>query len=392
MTPGARVQAAIGVLDAWASGAAVEQALTNWARGARYAGSGDRAAVRDHVYDVLRAKGSCAALGGGESGRALMIGLMRFQGLDPAAVFTGAGHAPAPLSEAEAAAQTAAPDLAAPDPAANVPSWTLPLLSERLGADLPSVLASLCHRAPLYLRVNRRRATCAQAIDRLAAEGIATRQDDRAPMALEVTSGARRVKSGDVFADGWVEPQDLSVQRALAGIDWPDGRILDYCAGGGGKALAIADACDATLFAHDAAPRRMADLPARAARAGVAIDILDGDAVARRSPFAAVLCDVPCSGSGTWRRDPETKWRLTQARLAELEQVQAAILAEAAPHVAPAGMLVYMTCSLFTAENEAQVSRFLSDHPGWTLAQQGVETPLTASDGFFHAVLRAPAA
>lgn len=387
MTPGARVAAAMPVLDAWSEGAPVEQSLTNWARGARYAGSGDRVAVRDHVYDVLRAKGSCAALGQGETGRALMLGLLRLQGVDPASLFTGDGHAPEPLDAAEAAA----PDVA-PDPEADVPGWTLPLLAERLGDDLPDLLHRFRHRAPLYLRVTRRKATRAEALDRLAAEGISATPDPHADTALEVTSGARRVKSSDVFADGWVEPQDLSVQRALASVDWPNGRILDYCAGGGGKALAISDATEAKVFAHDAAPRRMADLPGRAARAGVGIDTLDTAALPAAAPFDAVLCDVPCSGSGTWRRDPEAKWRLSPTRLAELEEVQATILAEAAPLVAPGGLLVYMTCSLFTAENEAQAARFIAAHPGWMLERDGVDTPLTASDGFYHAILRAPRA
>lgn len=387
MTPGARVQAAITVLDSWLAGAPVEQALTNWARGARYAGSGDRAAVRDYVYDVLRARGSCAALGGGETGRALILGLVRLQGAEPSALFTGAGHAPDLLSEAE----TMPPDTV-PDPAADVPDWTLPLLADRVGNDLPLLLDSFRRRAPLYLRVNRRRATRAETIDRLAAEGITATADPRAETALAVTSGARRVKSSDVHADGWVEPQDLSVQRALAAVDWPAGRILDYCAGGGGKALAIADATDARILAHDAAPRRMADLPGRASRAGVRIDIVETTALVHNAAFDAVLCDVPCSGSGTWRRDPEAKWRLTPARLADLEQVQATILSEAAPLVASGGRLVYMTCSLFAAENEVQVARYLDAHPGWTLAGQGADTPLTASDGFFHAVFRAPPA
>lgn len=385
MTPGARVAAAIGVLDAWVGGVPVEQALTNWARGARYAGSGDRAAVRDHVYDVLRARGSCIALGGGDTGRALMIGLLRLQDTVPDVHFTGMGHAPAPLTETEAGAP-----VSNPGPRIDVPDWTLPLLADRAGADLDGLLAGFRRRAPLYLRVNTAAASVSEASDRLAAEGIVTRPDQRAVTALEVTSGARRVKSSSAYLKGWVEPQDLSVQRALAAIDWPAGRILDFCAGGGGKALALAAMGRAGVFAHDAEPRRMADLPVRAARAGAAVDILLKGHVTEAAPFDAVLCDVPCSGSGTWRRDPEAKWRLTPARLADLEKVQAGILDTAAPLVAPGGLLVYMTCSLFRAENEAQIAGFLARNSEWRLVAEGCDTPITASDGFFHAVLRAP--
>lgn len=384
MTPGARLQAAVAVLDAWAAGMAAEQALTNWARGARYAGSGDRAAVRDHVYDVLRARGSCAALGGGESGRALVLGLLRLQGRDPEALFTGDGHAPAPLDDGERQVRPVPPD------DADVPGWTLPMLERRVGDALPALLDRLRHRAPLYLRVNRRRVDLSAAIVRLAEDDVVAAPVDGCATALLVTAGARRVKSSRAYAEGLIEPQDLSVQRALAAVDWPAGRILDYCAGGGGKALAIADAVQADLFAHDATPRRMADLGPRAERAGVAIRQVDSGALARLAPFDAVLCDVPCSGSGTWRRDPEAKWRLTPDRLAELARVQAGILAEAAPLVGRGGLLVYMTCSLFHAENEAQVEAFLAARPGWRPEGMQVQDPLTASDGFFHAILRAP--
>ena len=390
MTPGARLQAAIGVLDAWLAGMPAEQALTNWGRGARYAGSGDRAAVRDHVYDVLRARGSCAALGGGETGRALVLGLVRLQGGDPAAVFTGAGHAPAPLTDAERAERPRPDPSSGPDPSLDVQGWMLPLLTERAGADLPGLLASLHQRAALFLRVNLRRVTRAEAMARLAADGVQAEAEPGCATALRVTGGARRLRLSAAYAEGLVEPQDLSVQRALAAVDWPGGRILDYCAGGGGKALAIADATTAAVFAHDAAPRRMADLGPRAERAGVVIGQLSPDALARAGRFDAVLCDVPCSGSGTWRRDPEAKWRLTPARLDALVPVQAEILAQGAALVAPGGLLVYMTCALFHAENEAQVARFCATHAGWTVLAEEAQVPPAASDGFFHAVLRAP--
>jgi len=385
LTPGARVAAAIRVLDAWRDGRPVEQALTNWARGARYAGSSDRSAVRDHVYDVLRRLGSCRALGGGDSGRALMIGLLRIQGIDPADRFTGQGHAPAPLDPAEIACAAVTPDASA-----DVPGWLMPALSASVGPDLPALLVALQARAPVWLRVNTRRATVEAAIDRLGAEGVEVRADPRGLRALEVMSGARRIKSCGAYAEGWVELQDLSAQRAVEAVDWPEGRILDYCAGGGGKSLAIAALSEASLTAHDADPARMRDLPARAARAGVTIARRSTAELAAAPPFDAVLVDAPCSGSGTWRRDPEAKWRLTPERLATLEALQAQILDETAGLLRPGGRLVYMTCSLLASENEAQVAGFLAARPGWIRLSQRTETPLDASDGFFHAVLEAP--
>lgn len=387
MTPSARAAAAIVVLDDWLSGQAAEQALTNWSRGARYAGSKDRAAVRDLVYDVLRTRESCARLGGGGDGRALILGLTRLQGIDPETIFTGDGYGAAALRPDELAQ---AFDRDVVDPQHDVPAWLLEHVAQRAGNALPVLLAALQLRAPLYLRVNTRKTTREACIAYFASQGIIAQADDRAATAILVTSGARQVKSTQAYRDGWVEPQDLSVQRAVLSVDWPAGPILDYCAGGGGKSLAIAALTGRRLWAHDASPRRMADLPVRAARAGAAIDLLGPDALHQTGPFAAVLCDVPCSGSGTWRRDPEAKWRLTPARLADLVALQAEILDTASALVAPGGQLVYMTCSLFHAENEAQIAAFCARHPDWRREIEGVETPLTASDGFYHAVLRAP--
>jgi 16S rRNA (cytosine967-C5)-methyltransferase len=383
MQPAARYGAAIGVLDAWLDGMPAEQALTRWARSARYAGSKDRAAVRDHVYDVLRQKGVCEVLGGAD-GRGLVLGLLRAQGADVASVFSGVGHAPAPLTEAE---QTAG--VAQADPALNVPEWTRPMLAARAAEALPDLLESFAHRAPLWLRVNLRRTTREAAARTLEADGMATRADGAVETALEVTEGGRRLRQSTAYATGLVEPQDLSVQRAVTRVDWPSrGTILDYCAGGGGKALAIADRTGAEVFAHDALPQRMADLEPRAERAGVRITPLATAALAARGPFDVVVTDVPCSGSGTWRRDPEAKWRLTPQALETLVATQAEILDQASALVAAGGRIVYMTCSLFEAENEAQVASFLARHPGWQAGAMTIDTPLTASDGFFSAELR----
>jgi 16S rRNA (cytosine967-C5)-methyltransferase len=141
------------------------------------------------------------------------------------------------------------------------------------------------------------------------------------------------------------------------------------------------------VFAHDAEPRRMADLPVRAARAGVTIR-RSRPALARLAPFDAVLCDVPCSGSGTWRRDPEAKWRLTPERLRDLRAGRRRSSMPPRPSSRRVGRLVYMTCSLLRAENEDQIAAFLDRSPAWSLDPTQLDTPLTASDGFFTAELR----
>jgi len=140
-----------------------------------------------------------------------------------------------------------------------------------------------------------------------------------------------------------------------------------------------------TLFAHDAEPRRMKDIPARAARAGAAIRITENPAVA--APYDLILTDVPCSGSGSWRRDPQGKWALTPARLSELLAIQSAILDKAAGLVAAKGVLAYATCSMLAEEDEAQIAAFLARHPGWTCTGQQRFSPLSGADGFFLALL-----
>ena len=384
MTPAARLSSAIAVLDLVLAGMPAGQALTNWGRASRFAGSGDRAAVRDTVFAALRCRRSFAALGGGETGRGLVLGGLRAAGVDPATLFTGDGHAPAPLTEAEAQNPAPLEELVALD----CPDWLAPALKRSLGADFAPVMRLLRHRAPVFLRVNRARLTRDEARARLAAEGIATLPHGLAPDALEVTGNARRISGSAAYRDGSVELQDVASQAVAQAVPLAAGaRVLDYCAGGGGKTLAMGARLPLRLFAHDAEPGRMRDLPQRAERAGISVQLLDGAAVARAAPFDLVLADAPCSGSGSWRRDPEGKWRLTEARLAQVCTLQAQILDQCADLVGFGGRLAYATCSLLEAENRTQITQFLRRHPGWKPESERCLTPLQGGDGFYLAVL-----
>lgn len=379
MTPGARIAAAITVLDAILSGQAAEQALLRWSRASRFAGSGDRAALRDLVFGALRRRDRLAAIGGAMTGRGLMIGHLRMAGIDPATVFNGEGHAPAPLTGAEAA-------VLPPDPLPDdLPDWLRPVWGASLGADAGAVAAAMTDRAPVWLRVNPRRATLEAAARALADEGIVTEPSPDLPGALRVTANERAVARSQAYCDGLVELQDLSPQRACAALALHDGmRLLDYCAGGGGKALALASRQPGMqVEAHDADPRRMTDIPARAARAGLRITVTQ----APRGDFDLVVADVPCSGSGTWRRTPDAKWRLTPQALGDLQALQARILDQAAGLVGPGGRLAYMTCSLLDGENGDQVQAFLARNGGFRRLDQRRWTPLDGGDGFFLAVL-----
>jgi 16S rRNA (cytosine967-C5)-methyltransferase len=381
VTPAARLSAAIAVLDRILAGSPAEQALTNWGRASRFAGSGDRAAVRDLVFDAIRCRRSFAALGGAETGRGLILGGLRAAGIDPAGLFTGEGHAPTPVTEAAG--------LPSPLEALDCPDWLAPALQASLGADFAPVMQALRHRAPVFLRVNAARLTLTGAQQRLAAEGIATRPHPLAKFALEVTENARKIQNSGPYLDGSVELQDAASQAVVEALPLAPGqRVLDYCAGGGGKTLAMAARARLELFAHDADPQRMRDLPARAERAGVRLRRLATSEVAGAGPFDLVLADVPCSGSGSWRRAPEAKWALTPARLAELTAIQAQILDGVAPRVAPGGTLAYATCSLIEAENAAQIAAFLRRNPAWQQVQALRLTPLDGGDGFFLSILR----
>lgn len=381
MRPGARVAAAIAVVDAVLAGAPAERELTGWARGARYAGSGDRAAVRDLVFSALRRLRSSAARGGGMTGRAVLWGLLAEDGA-PDALFDGTGHAPAPMTDGERAAMRAPSAVEALD----MPDWLLPELRRSLGDRTEAVCALMRDRAPVHLRTNAARGTREEVAMALATEGIETRPHPLSATALEVVRGTRALRSSAVIAGGRAEPQDAASQAAADAVPLrPGARVLDWCAGGGGKALALAARSGGTVWAHDIDAARMADLPARARRTGADVRVLPPGKVG--SGWDAILVDAPCSGSGSWRRAPEAKWRLTPERLARLVATQGEILDAAAAALAPGGSLVYATCSLLRAEN-VDVAAAFAARSGMAVAHARDLTPLDGGDGFHLCVLR----
>ncbi|MEM6939280.1 MAG: RsmB/NOP family class I SAM-dependent RNA methyltransferase [Pseudomonadota bacterium] len=383
MTPGARVAAAIEILDAINAGHPAEVALTRWARRSRFAGSKDRAAIRDHVFDAQRLRPRAAHAGRGTRGRALMIGLLRLTGQPLDALFNGAGHAPAALTPEEVQEPAPATDLAT---LWCVPGWQVPLFQSALGARAAATAEALQQRAPLSLRVNTAKTTLAKAQASLAEDGIATRVNPLSETALSITSGARRLRQSATYLQGLVELQDAASQ-AVADLVPSGGRVLDYCAGGGGKTLALAADPTREVFAHDIDPKRMSDLPARAARAGANVRLLQPEELADVGPYDTVLCDAPCSGSGAWRRSPEGKWALTPARLDALQAIQDEILAHAATLTKPEGTLIFATCSVFKEENEDRVAHFLRQNPDWTARFSQRFDVSRDGDGFFTAHL-----
>jgi len=384
MTPGARVAAAIAVLDQMNDGMPAEKALTAWARGSRFAGSKDRAAVRDHVFDVWRGRRS---LGAG-SGRALMLRLARREGWSLDDLFSGQGHAPTGLTEDE---RTALSEPLSLSEAArhDIPDWLWPAWQSSLGDDAQAVALTLQGRAGVFLRVNQRRGSAEDAQASLLAEGIATTPHPHVKNCLRVSENARRIKLAQAYLNGLIELQDASSQRAVQAVPLTsDDRVLDYCAGGGGKALAFADRDLAAVFAYDIAPQRMRDLPDRAARAGVNVTSLETDVLEDHGPFDVVFCDAPCSGSGTWRRAPDAKWQLTETDLQDLIQSQREVISDGARLVKPEGFLVYATCSVLFGENRGIIAEFLSKSTEYTVVSEHQSIANQDNDGFYYAVMR----
>ncbi|MDZ7904807.1 MAG: RsmB/NOP family class I SAM-dependent RNA methyltransferase [Cypionkella sp.] len=399
MTPSARLSAAITVLDAILAGQTAEGALTAWGRASRFAGSGDRHAVRDLVFDALRCKRSFAAQGGGMTGRGLILGGLRAGGADVAAIealFNGQGHAPHGIGPADEARRPVAGE------AMDLPDWLLPELARSV-ADVGQFAAALIARAPVFLRVNRAKTTLLALQTELAAHGVQTQLVPYLQDALQVVDGARKLSATNALQHGLAELQDAASQSIVAAISLPkSGRILDFCAGGGGKTLNIAaqlsDSKSVILQAYDALPRRMIDLPARAARANAAVQILQtlpdfSDFGTKTNGYDLILTDVPCSGSGSWRRDPMGKWALTAQKLDEVLALQARILDQAAAMVSPSGQLAYSTCSVLNCENEDQIASFLQRNSRFKCRKMqrfglgNLAQDTTGGDGFFLAIM-----
>lgn len=390
MTPQARVQAAIEILDlviaaARANGAPADRIVGDWFRTRRFAGSKDRRAVRELVYAAIRACGPIPP-----SGRAAMLRLA--QG-DPAlaSLFDGQGHGPAPIAVDEPVAEGGV-----------APAWLERALRE---SDIPGEAArALLDRAPLDVRVNRIKA------DRATLALPAPGEPALAPDSLRFPHGTR-VEEWDAYAAGQIEVQDAGSQLVCSALAVQPGElVIDLCAGAGGKTLGLAAAMDnrGRLIACDVDRSRLSRLEPRALRAGVTIAetrLLDPNreaaALADLAGHAdAVLVDAPCSGTGTWRRNPEARWRLTPDQLARYAAIQARLLDLAATLLRPGGRLGFVTCSLLDAEGAGQAAGFLARHPDWaadplTLGageERGPGLRLSpgrdGTDGFFVACFR----
>ncbi len=390
MTPGARVAAAIDILDQILGGAPAEATLTGWARGHRFAGSKDRRAIRDHVYDALRNLRSYAAAGGDsahmpQSGRAVMLGWARASGADVTELFSGTGYAP----------QAVGPNEKEIAPSSNgqlmdLPDWLAQVFLDAFGeADAKQQAELLKRRAPVTLRVNIAKASRTDVRKALAAEGIEAFENPLSRTALTTTGEVRGLEQQVAFLGGLFEFQDAASQAVVDRLSLePGASVLDFCAGGGGKSLAIAAQTQSRVFAHDINTKRMADLPARAARAGANVQVSRSFSELKGKYFDCVLVDAPCSGSGSWRRDPDAKWRLSPEDLDAVIGLQQDVLKDAAGFAKPEGTLAYATCSILPQENRNVADLFVSTHPEWQISNVHLWPISEFGDGFGLTLLK----
>ncbi len=383
MTPAARVAAAIEICDQIIAGQRTETALTRWARASRFAGSKDRAAVRDLVYTARRRWISAQAVSGGHTGRDILRGVLMQQDADLDVLFGGGGHAPASLTDDERTFHPTQTDAQSCD----IPDWLWDHWCARLGDRAQSVAQSLRDPAPVFVRVNVAKTTREQVCDSLAQDGITAALHPQVETALIISGRSGALSQCHAYKQGWIEPQDAASQfSALVLPRNSGGRILDYCAGGGGKSLALAAWTGGNVTAHDANATRMATIPDRAARAGHPIQVFENTSELSHD-YDVVFCDVPCSGSGTWRRDPDGKHSLDAAKFDALLPLQAQILRAAQHHVGPNGQLIYATCSVLDDENTDQLHAFCREHPRWQIQDCHQFYPDALGDGFFVARL-----
>lgn len=427
MRQGGRLQAAIEVLeDVRTRHTPVNMALRDWGKAHRFAGSKDRAAIGNYVHDALRQTSSLGFRLNDDSARSLVLGAACFMaGLNAKALaesFKGDKFAPSAITPDELKKLAGAINLSdAPEwVQADVPDWLWPAFENNFGEQAITEGQALATRPPLDLRVNMLKSTQADMAKALA--GFNARGSQLSPIGLRIppASGEGRLPNIQIeapYLEGQIEIQDEGSQLVSLLVNACSGeRVLDFCAGGGGKSLALAAEMQnqGEVHAFDIDKRRLAPLYQRAQRAGAdiiticqpPIGSLDG----LKGQMDKVLIDAPCTGVGTWRRKPDAKWRLSEDALERRMKEQVTVLGDAKAYVRPGGLLFYVTCSMLAEENEGQIYRFLDENPDFTLlsagevweerfgteglkpwSEDGCTLTLTPSatqtDGFFFAVM-----
>jgi 16S rRNA (cytosine967-C5)-methyltransferase len=414
MTPAARLQGAIDILEALArTDQPLDRLLRDWFRTRRYAGSKDRAAITQRVFTIQRHRASLAWRMQSEAPRALAIASLLSSGETPETLFTGGGYGPGELSDAENAAIATAPSGAPPvHVRGEFPAFLEGELTRAFGVDLLDEMVALQSRAPVDLRVNTIKRERGEVLDALKAREFPAEATPYSPIGIRIASGEGSAELGrsTMFETGAFEFQDEAAQIASMFCQVRSGeRVLDLAAGAGGKSLALAAMMQnkGEIIACDVRQPALQQLAARATRAGATIIRTHlTEKEPPEGPFDAVLVDAPCTGTGTWRRQPELRWRLSPQLLKERMALQDKLLDQAAARLRKGGRLIYATCSILPCENEDRVVAFLARHGDFAVRpcaqvwRESDKTPAglaeffkatprtTGTDGFFTAILR----
>lgn len=433
MTPGARIEAAIELWGKiWAAGVPMDSITGDYFRVRRYIGSGDRNAIAERVYAMMRSYARAGwwlnKTGAPDSARMRVVAdLALREGVAKPHIkdlFSGAKHAPAPLSDEELhwAGELTGRTLDFSDMPEGVRAECPPEAEDKLralfGDNFMQEMAAMLEPANLDVRVNLIKSTRAKTQDTFKRHHIDATPTPMSPVGLRI-KGRVHMADTKMLQHGTIEIQDEGSQLiALLCAAKPGGQVLDACAGGGGKTLAIAAQMQGKgrVVAMDNNAQRLNRGKPRYVRAGihnVEVRPLDDEQHRKwlrrqKGSFDTVLIDAPCTSSGTWRRNPDLRWRRQGPSMDEIVALQAEILDKFEKCVKPGGRLVYATCSLFSEENENQIARFLKDYPEFELlpierawAEADLPTPCPLSgdvmrltprqsgtDGFFSAVMK----
>ena len=380
-------QSVIEILDTYLNEAKIDFVLRKWAIKHRFAGSSDRRKIKDIIFDIIRQKKSCEHVGGGFSGRNLLIGYLKLKGTELSSVFDNSKFGPEELTIKEQNINVDFSNLS------NIyeldfPSWLIPILRRSLLNEFSNVVKALRNRSHIQLRVNLKKISRLNVMKKLQKNNIECEINELCSTALNVLNGAQHILTSPCFENGFVELQDAGSQLVseLIEINYND-KVLDMCAGAGGKSLAISCGAemDATYFAWDINFDRMKDIDARSKRAGVKIEKVIK--LSSKSFYNKIIIDAPCSGSGSWRRDPEGKWRLDEDILDNYVKTQRELILKGLKLLAPRGQILYITCSILDIENGKLIDDLISSVLSLRLVKSISLVPSSKSDGFYGAVL-----
>ncbi len=396
-----RAAAAINILDDYLKGYPLEKVLKQWFKKNRFAGSNDRRNIRDLVFDILRKRlilyYPFQINEYFETGRVLVLSYLFLykKGSFSLEDIKGNKYFSPSINNDEFIILNNIKRLVKKAPryiSLNCPEFLEEKLSQSLGNNFNVIMELFLKRAPVYLRINQNKINIKEAKIKLENQGILSEICPSSIYALKVLSGEKFIKNSSPYQLGEVELQDLSSQLTTELVQISSGKkILDFCTGSGGKAIAIASRLrnKVDIFAYDINNLKYKNLNYRAKKAGANITILDSKQLIKyKNFFDIVFVDAPCSGTGTWRRDPKIKWELNDQKLSVLIKNQYSIVKQACSYLKNGGFLIYVVCSLLEEEGELIIRKYLLHHKNYSKIKSGIFHPINASDGFYFSVLK----